>query len=101
MLKTPCNQCPFKKDSLKGYLGASTPVEFLEQAESDIVMPCHLHIDYEDVNLRNRCKSPRNNVIQKGDSNKEVFDAAQEFYNHHSDKIGIVMIVGNRIIVND
>jgi hypothetical protein len=113
-LSKPCNQCPFKKDSLKGYLGDSTPLEFLNQSEAELIMPCHLHVDYEKENwkeyietapqckgrsdfFRNRCKSPKNSKIVKGDRNSEVFDWPQDFYNHHSKTKDNLIIIGNKI----
>ncbi len=43
---TPCEKCPFRRLSLPGYLGESTPREFLEQVLSETEMPCHLTVDY-------------------------------------------------------
>lgn len=48
--KQPCSQCPFRQTSLKGWLGASTPEEFVEQTLSQGDMPCHKSINYEDPN---------------------------------------------------
>lgn len=102
---TPCPQCPWRKTSAPGWLGASTPLQFLAQAESEIRMPCHCSVDYDRPDwkeraessprcaghatyLRNRCKSPRNaslaqfvgQVIADPDT---VFTRPEDFVRHH------------------
>jgi hypothetical protein len=37
----PCGQCPFKKNSIKGYLGGFTIEETLETAKSEHSFICH------------------------------------------------------------
>lgn len=39
--KTPCGECPFKKTSLKGWLGGITLEETLETANADQDFLCH------------------------------------------------------------
>lgn len=39
--KRPCGQCPFRKDSAKGYLGGFTVEETLEVAKSEHQFDCH------------------------------------------------------------
>lgn len=39
--KRPCGQCPFRKDSTKGYLGGFTLEETLEVAKSESPFECH------------------------------------------------------------
>lgn len=39
--KRPCGQCPFRKDSVKGYLGGFTIEETLEVAKSEHPFDCH------------------------------------------------------------
>lgn len=45
--KKPCNQCPFRKCSIPGYLGESTPSNFIQTTLGDAEMPCHQTVDYE------------------------------------------------------
>lgn len=39
--KKPCSQCPFLKDSKKGYFGPFTPEMYLRQAHSEGGVFCH------------------------------------------------------------
>ncbi|WP_313453464.1 hypothetical protein [Stutzerimonas nitrititolerans] len=113
-LKQPCAACPWRKSSAAGWLGASTPVEFLQQSEDEIRMPCHLHVDYdrEDwheqadkapqcagraVHFANRCKRPRNpELVTLPADRDEVFSNPQEFIDHHSHGKGpqIMLVMG-------
>lgn len=101
-LKAPCNACPWRVNSAPGWLGDSTPVEFLQQSESEIRMPCHLHVNYERadwseqadkapqcagraVHFANRCKSPQNPELVNLPADREaVFSNPQAFIDHHS-----------------
>lgn len=47
-LAQPCKECPFKKDSIPGYLGASKPEDFIRSTEVGVAMPCHMTVDYTD-----------------------------------------------------
>jgi len=54
--KHPCNDCPFRRASTPGWLGASGPDWFIESALADVssygdgapAAPCHQTVDYED-----------------------------------------------------
>lgn len=101
-LKKPCAECPWLKTSAKGWLGASTPVEFVQQSEAEVQMPCHLHVNYEDDNWReealkapqcagravhfaNRCKRPQNpKLITMPADRQNVFGNPQDFITHHT-----------------
>jgi hypothetical protein len=102
----PCAQCPWRRTSLAGWLGDSTPQEFMAQADSDTRMPCHIHIDYERddwqeqvergprcaghaIFLKNRCKLPydpglRAFVATVLQDPQTVFQWPHEFIEHHS-----------------
>lgn len=43
----PCRECPFRRASWPGYLGADTPEGFVTKTEAGVAMPCHLTVDYE------------------------------------------------------
>lgn len=43
----PCRECPFRRASAPGYLGADTPSGFMATTMADHEMPCHLTVDYE------------------------------------------------------
>ena len=45
---SPCAECPFRRKSLQGYLGANDVAEFVLAAEGgQSPMPCHMEVDYE------------------------------------------------------
>ena len=113
-LKKPCKACPWRRESLKGYLGDSTPAEFLQQSEMELRMPCHIHVDYERndwqhqartapqcagraIHFANRCKKPRDSdLLVLPADREEVFSNPQEFYDHHTHNNGkkIMLIMG-------
>lgn len=57
-LRKPCNDCPFRRKSLAGWLGSANPEWFISAALSDYgieagatsvpAAPCHQTVDYED-----------------------------------------------------
>lgn len=103
---TPCAECPWRRESAPGWLGASTPEEFMLQAQSEIRMPCHCHVDYEQedwedqiedaprcaghaIFLKNSCKMPREPGLKQfvNEVNKDttkVFNWPHEFLAHHN-----------------
>jgi hypothetical protein len=101
-LKAPCMACPFKRDSLAGYLGASSPEQFIETTMQDYSMPCHMTVDYEnehwedDLDLAqqctgaaiffsNMCKLSRDHDRMKLPPDTEaVFASTAEFIAHHN-----------------
>ena len=38
---TPCNECPFRKKSIPGWLGGGDPTDFVQDTMNDALMPCH------------------------------------------------------------
>lgn len=56
-LKAPCQKCPFRRVSIAGWLGSSTPREFMEQTLGDSPMPCHCTVDYSTPNWREEMES--------------------------------------------
>jgi len=102
-LNKPCNECPFRRDSLPGYLGNySSPEEFIAETMSDTEQPCHMSVDYEDpdwvsslgdkanhcygslVFFRNICKMSRDPDRPRAEANHdEVFSSPSEFTSHH------------------
>ncbi len=44
----PCNDCPFRRKSMAGWLGAGSPESFIDCMQRDEPLPCHQTIDYED-----------------------------------------------------
>lgn len=63
IIKTPCNNCPFRKDSLQGWLGEKRMIEILE---SDSFV-CHKTTknDIENTDNRDRKQCAGFMIIQK------------------------------------
>lgn len=51
-LKRPCADCPWRRNSKPGWLGAATAKEFVYRADRQSPMECHLTVDYGDPNWR-------------------------------------------------
>ena len=104
---TPCKECPFRRASAPGWLGASTPEGFLSSTLAEFHMPCHMAIDYEDpdweeeqlpdaplcagslIFLKNTCKVPRDPLLvaargQVDADRVNVFGFGPEFLEHHN-----------------
>lgn len=101
----PCGHCPWRRDSLPGWLGDSTTLQFVSQGEHAPKMPCHCTIDYNDDNweetqlptaprcaghaayLANRCKQPLDpelrELVAAVGKRDDVFLHAGEFVDHH------------------
>lgn len=102
--KTPCNECPFRRKSLPGYLGNATPEEFLGATLNDTPMPCHKTVDYTKKTWRkslgtervahcagslifyaNMCKLHRDRSMPRLEKDREnVFSRPDEFLKHHT-----------------
>lgn len=99
---TPCNECPFRRVSLPGYLGAATPDDFIAVATyGETPMPCHKEVNYESKNweklmlrarqctghaiyLGNTCKDPRNKEVYTMPADHAlVFSTPVQFIEHH------------------
>lgn len=97
----PCGECPFRRNTAAGYLGADSPVHFIATTLADTRMPCHMKVDYEapdwelqalkapvcagaGIFFANKCKMSRdpNRPRFKAD-HKLVFSNEREFLEHH------------------
>lgn len=102
----PCNECPFRRKSLAGYLGNATTESFLAASASGAVaMPCHNEVDYERddweiqqtqvhqctghaVYLSNICKRPDAVDVRKLPADRDFFFSNHyEFLAHHGGDI--------------
>lgn len=54
--KTPCDACPFRKNSVPGWLGADTAEGFIQNINADVHLPCHSHVDYERDDWRKQAE---------------------------------------------
>lgn len=104
----PCQACPFRRQSLPGWLGNSSSEEFMQQTLADLAMPCHKTIDYEDADwsikwadketgklcagalifFANICKRSRDPARPAVAADRSlVFSSAAEFVAHHDGAI--------------
>jgi len=108
-LKTPCRECPFRKDSAPGWLGSYTPQEVMEVVVNDGPFLCHSRVDYDDddwddedalavheecagsmIFARRLCKLSRDREKSRGqmqvDKDFPILFPAAEFIQHHERK---------------
>ena len=102
--KAPCNECPFKRTSIPGYLGGGAHQlanDYLILAHSDANVACHTSPGFSSGNeetmrpcaglamyRNNVCKIPRDAEAAKackdvGKSAPEIFAHPPEFLAHH------------------
>lgn len=104
----PCNDCPMRRKSMPGWLGAATPEQFIQSVHINDVMPCHQTVDYETddwesqlvdgssvacagvaIYHANVLKSPRDRSVRTMKPDKvSVFASPKEFLDHHN-KLGV------------
>jgi hypothetical protein len=103
--KTPCDRCPWRRTSLRGWLGVETPSGFLWATQRESMMPCHCGVDYEDpdweaklegaahcagslVFLKNNMQLPVNRtlreMVEQVEKSDDVFQWGKEFLDHHT-----------------
>jgi len=102
--KQPCRECPFRRESLPGYLGPYDPVYFsMAATNGHEEMPCHLTHGKDEngksrgtlktatqcagraIFLSNVCKLPENpNVKLLPADRVKIFGNVMEFVEHHS-----------------
>lgn len=108
MAGEPCAECPFRRTSAAGYLGAASgkPREFLgPHWDGDVRLPCHMSVDWEAqdsqeqaaaaplckgflIMARNASKAPTDPEVYKAvrqtDPDREkIFTFPHQFYQHH------------------
>lgn len=102
-LKEPCKECPFRKNSLPGWLGGETPeATYHSVMDAEIDFACHMTRHKTDKNmsrckgsllfLKQSCKSPKFNTelsqCVENINRKEISNILlpHEFINHHTIK---------------
>ena len=43
-----CNDCPFRRKAMPGWLGGGSPESFIDCMQRDEPLPCHQTVDYDD-----------------------------------------------------
>lgn len=89
----PCADCPFSVYSINGWLGGSSPEDFIHLALSDELYPCHALTGPKREKLQcaglavfraNMCKIPRDKrALRLPRDRINVFLTSQEFLRHH------------------
>lgn len=102
--KVPCNDCPFRRKAMPGWLGAADPQSFIVNISMEQPLPCHQTMDYTDPRWKekweaqktgnicagalimsaNMCKHPRDRNFPRMEPDKvAVFGTHQEFIDYH------------------
>jgi|ERR1700677_32632 len=113
MNKKPCNECPFRKKSLPGWLGdLSGKPELFIAALDHTILPCHMRVEWDELEEKNlvvdgeenpcigalqfcanSVKFPRaarlkgtkyNKLIEVATTNPDIFQWGADFIKHHS-----------------
>ena len=100
-LKSPCNECPWRRKHPAGWLGGHEPEDFVNQIHFDgPPLPCHKTFGSRDearamcagalIFMKNSCKSARHpeygdalSTVEKDVEN--VFQWSKEFLDHHNE----------------
>jgi hypothetical protein len=85
---TPCSDCPWRRDSLNGWLGGTSKEKWIQIAHSDTVVPCHTlkgaqcaGISVYRANVAKMAYEPN---LKLAADRKLVFSWPPEFIEHHS-----------------
>lgn len=93
--KTPCFDCPWRRESAAGWLGPNTAEEWEALAHSDAIIACHITIDETSgvygnqcagvaIYRSNICKSPRDPQIVILPADKDTVFGYGEFVKYHN-----------------
>lgn len=87
-MKRPCKDCPFRKNSLKGWLGEARASEFarcsnfLCHKDTDFQCAGHMIMRGQNNDFVRMASRLNANLDLKGES--LIFERSQDFINHHS-----------------
>lgn len=97
---TPCNECPWRRTSLAGWLGGHEPTYYADAVQANEVPPCHLtDLGPDDPRssmcagalsvMANAClsawKTPGGDEAKaKVGKRDDTFHHPAEFYEHHT-----------------
>lgn len=104
--RRPCDECPWRRSHVPGWLGGYAPEDFIGQVQHDgPPVPCHKTIDGERpegaasmcagalIFMKNSCKSPRHPAYGDAldhvqEDAETVFQWPHEFLEHHRRDVG-------------
>lgn len=98
--KTPCAECPLRRDSIPGYLGGWSPEMYLRALHSDVSLACHSSKGFHErvletqhvctgvaayrANTGHVCFSTaHDSTVAIGEDREHYFATPREFYDHH------------------
>lgn len=92
--KTPCSDCPWRRDALPGWLGGRSALEWLQVAHGDGKIECHTLLCGPDEGWEcagaamyraNVAKITRDPTLLRLPRSPLVFGSPREFLAHHDD----------------
>ena len=87
-VKTPCKDCPFRKDCLKGWLGKERMHQILSQSSfachKDKTLQCAGHMIIKNLSNKFVNLAYRLNIPLKLLGIKSIFENYDDCINHHS-----------------
>lgn len=96
LARKPCSECPWRRESARGWLGPHPVAAWVALALSDTAIACHKTIEIDETwtpktlqcagaaDFRaNIAKLPRDSAVLVGQRNDAVFALPQEFIDHH------------------
>jgi hypothetical protein len=84
----PCSDCPWRRDSLSGWLGGATPQQWIQTAHSDSTVSCHTLKGVQCAGIAvyraNVCKMAYPPNMKLPADRERVFARPDQFIEHHS-----------------
>jgi hypothetical protein len=85
----PCTDCPFARTAVRGWLGGSSPMEYVMLAHDEERIDCHAingpQCAGAAIYRSNVCKSPRDKTLLILPADRvRVFANTKEFLAHHN-----------------
>lgn len=88
-IKKPCTDCPFRRDSIAGWLGGDSPEAWIESVHGETRIVCHVYSDVQcagaAIYRANVCKLVHDpTALQLEPDRETVFARSTEFLEHHT-----------------
>ena len=88
--KKPCDDCPFARTALKGWLGSMSIQDWIRAAHGESFVDCHVTTNMQCAGVAiyraNVCKLPWSPNLKLPPDDKLVFSSPMEFTEHHQIK---------------
>jgi hypothetical protein len=90
----PCSDCPWRRDSLHGWLGGLTSQQWVRAAHGDEVIDCHVHTGAQcagaAIYRANVAKLPRDAANLRLPADREAVFASPDQFKEHHEEVGIL-----------